>query len=270
MSKLLLTATSIILLFNSVFSQTIEDLPALNIGFRPYDTKHLALFDTNEIKGRKIKTAFIANVSGKRDIDGNWENKDTCLIYNFDENGNVKDTGKQSTYYNKRRVYSISGPKKDSTLTEYVLERFQKGLDTALIVKSRYKAGNLVEYEVIPTDLFNKEIGCRSGEPPYRYKYNYDDENRMVLDSNLITKESIRILYTPYGEHHRYYDGISNRPVRESVILIDSTTFSKTITSSTASIAITYFEEHSKLAALITIFNRSMSPAVTHYQIFYQ
>ena len=268
-------------------------------GLNPVD--EIPLFNTQEIKERRIDTAYVIY------HPGSWSEyhptinpcnctfDDTLSRYCFDTQGRIIEylnyivpiKHRKSIYYdtlgrNKRFNYdadtvnykSIITRKKrgnDSLTVSYYLLKFKKGLDTAIIEHRRYNVkGKLIESksEVVPRNEYELDDDTR--EYTYHYKYDFDDQGRLIYYYSVGSGEYTKISYPPYGKLTEIFDITTNQVKEREVKLISNQRGYTTITYDTKQITLVPLEAGSKLFKLINFIDPGVLTLMYFHEIVYK
>lgn len=287
----LIIAFSLLLVCQS-FGQSIEDLAHLDV----YSKDSLRLFDGTAIKEKNITRAYLVQISREFDRKGRWLKNDTCSIFEFNKKGeairridyhkpfegddwtdtiSLPQKIEYHPYGCNKMITRITNLRSGKSVTQYLFLTYEGKSDTALIITTKYNRRNqIVEESTMPTKWYFKFISCRVDQPPYRFKYSYDEKARISYHRDFYEKDYLRISYPYYGELIKRFDAKTNRLISEAVNTItrteDINSSTTTITTAKAQVIITKHQEDGNLIRLITVVRNSAFPEVKYYRITYE
>lgn len=159
----------------------------------------------------------------------------------------------------------------DSVLTEFSLWRFKTGFDTAYIVTRVYnKKGKLIEIKSTSNNKYQRELFDDTGELKYHYKYDYDDDGRLIYYQALGAGYYEKISYPFYGKLTELFDAQTNIIKTKSVRLINEDEGVITISTDELQVVLTPLAKGSKLYKLKTKISLGEFPTVEYYEINYK
>lgn len=270
----------------TAFSQTLNDVPEVKLNLHSKDI--VQLFNLSEIKAAGFRKAFLVKTWGYRDAEGNAEHKDTIRVYGFNSEGQPEmvywyssiHRVKLDTIFPKKEVHGFSY---DSVLTsktnsgsgtkmiQHLLWSHEDRLDTAFIIRTVFnKNGQLIEKQVMPTKFLRKFVDCWVGEPPYHFKYNYDEKGRTILVENIIEKEYHVISYPRSGEEMITYDSQTRKEKCRTFTMILDNEWQRTITNDDVQLIVTKLEKGSQLVSAVTVVPNLCFASPSYFEFFYE
>lgn len=306
----------LLLLANKVYAQSEPKTEKRHYGYgynTIYDTE---LFDTAEIRKRQFKTAYLIYhpcnwATGKSTLN------DTLLIYHFDTSGFVREnsyidtTGDRTTWFldNRgsvtrsfrisklgdtlqgdkikintdntvkfRESYSRIKEGFDSIYTTLILEQEGSSFDTLYFIKTiKDENGKVKEYLSVTSQRSARRNHILF--PTVHYKYEYDDEGRLIAKKDLVFSKTYKTSYfdetnsrtyrPTQGEIYETWNVSNNRMLNAEIKFMDE---DGVITSTTKQkhVIISPLEKGSKLVKLLTVIVTEELPVMEYYEVTYK
>lgn len=160
----------------------------------------------------------------------------------------------------------------DSITTLISFWKFKKGLDTAIIVTKRYNSkGKLIEEESEVSKKNEREINDDTGGATYHYKYDYDEQGRLVYYQSFGSNRYEIISYPFYGTLTEVYNVTTNQIENRRVKLIKEENGVITSTfDNRRTVTLTPLEKGSKLFKLRTIIDQGEIPLLYYHEFVYK
>ena len=271
MKTVLFVTVTFLICINPMLGQTILD----EINFHESSYFYLdintqeRLFQRNNIAQNKVRSVYIVQTFGKRDVDGNAQFKDTLYRYDFDSLGHIK-IGYQ--YYDKKYTslfidtddltLSLSNSIRDTSITIFKISHG----DTTHIIRKTFKNGNLIHHIKEPTEKYLKEISCLTGEY-IDSKYSYDSLNRLTMESEFIAAFYLTIEYQDFGAIIRTFNSKSKVLMGTERIYINSSATRQQVAGRNIYIDKTV---ENGLVLYITVLSGTFPHSINYYELEYQ
>ena len=159
----------------------------------------------------------------------------------------------------------------DSLITEFSFWKFKNGLDTAIIITRRFNAhGKLIEVQSSVSKKNAREIDDDTGEATYHFKYDYDDEGRLIYFRDIYSNKYKKISYPFYGKLTEIYDVKTDNLDDREIKMINKENGIITVTFDNKRIILTPLEKGSKLINLKAIITSGKLPLMEYQEIVYK
>ena len=160
----------------------------------------------------------------------------------------------------------------DSLITAISFWKFSHGLDTAVIKTKRFDLkGRMIEEKSRISKRNAREIDDDVNAYSYHYKYNYDDQNRLVYYHKFgIVEEYHIITYTFYGKLTEVYNGNTNKLKERRMKWIKEEDGVMTITFDRKQITLVPIEKGSKLIKIIGIAQSADNAYLNFHEVSYK
>jgi hypothetical protein len=229
MKKCLLIILFIGIALFSSKGQTVESIIGMpsDYMFRPASIRNCQLFDTEEIKIRKIKSCTIT----KSFYNNNTSNykTDTVSICFFDTTGSLNYKIHYREYSNEKDTFNYSSgashfyKRIDSTITitngiktveSYYIWDFNwekpELIDTGIVVRRVYDDKNrLIEWKSNGTPDYHDIFSCGTGIT-FHYKYRYGTNSKIVFYDD--------VRYRYYATYKHTYRGVAVQVLNKEVV----------------------------------------------------
>lgn len=226
-------------------------------------------FDVEAIKKNNYTRVYVIETSGKRDVDGFAEVRDTLNIYYFDIFGHVITEHREKD----SSITKVTVSEKDSTVFEYLFRNIRDHIDTAFILRRVYtKKGELIEHQLTPTNFYLRNTECATGAF-HHYKYDYDESGRLIYYYDLRYWYYRRVHYTDYGKKVETFDFETNKLLDTEHVLVSkindlaNNTLTITETNRTKQVSKSYSDN---LLTLETIVELGYFPYIKYIEYEYK